>query len=148
MAVNKISFIFVYTKQPKLGTGFLNITIMNYYGKNVNDLTKLEKRLLEVDQMIIGSMVMNLQGESLIGGMIKAGTPEDIEEKMFHRASIVSEILDIKNPEEETIFSIIDDTQYNIQDFGVIFSEKMYNKKVDVVYYYFTKQNELAQKAA
>ena len=121
---------------------------MTYYGKKVTELTSLEINLLEVDRMIISSMIMNLKGESLMGGMIQAGTPEDIEEKMFHRASIVSEILGIENPEEETIFGIIDSTQYNIQDFGVIFVEQMFGKKLDVVYHYFTKQNELAQEAA
>ena len=118
---------------------------MTYYGKNEKELTELEKELLHVDRLIINSMVFNLKGESLIGQFLQAGTPEDIEEKMYIRAEMISEILGIENPQEETIFKIISETQYDIQKFGVEHSKLMYGKELDIVYHYFTKQNELVE---
>ena len=118
---------------------------MTYYGKNENELTELEKELLHVDRLIINSMIFNLKGESLIGQLLQAGTPEDIEEKMYIRTEMVSEILGIENPDEETIFEIVSGTQYDIQKFGVVFSKIMYGKEVDIVYHYFMKQRELVE---
>ena len=115
---------------------------MNCYGKKFNELTELERQLLHVDSLLCNSIEMYLSGQKLLGGNpefdMTSGTHEDIEDKFYNRASIISEILDIKNPNEETIFDIIIETQYNFQTFGVDYTTHMRRPKD--IYYYFCKK--------
>lgn len=118
---------------------------MNCYGKKFDELTELEKQLLHVDSLLCNSMEMNLCGQKLIGGNpqfdMTSGTHEDISDKFYTRASIISQILDIKNPNEETIFDIINETQYDIQKFGVDYSTRM-GRPNDIYYHYCMKFHE------
>ena len=118
---------------------------MNYYGKKSSELTDLEKDLVHVDSLLTLSMEMYLKGESLLGGNpnfdMTSGTHDDIDDKFYTRASIISEILGIENPQEETIFGIIDKTPYNIQKFCVDYTTYM-GRPNDVYYHYCMKIHE------
>jgi hypothetical protein len=118
---------------------------MNYYGKKSNELTDLEKDLVHVDTRLCLSMSMYLRGESLISGNpqydMTSGTQEDIREKFYTRASIISEILGIENPNEETIFGIIEKTPYSIQNFCVEYTTRM-GQPNDIYYHFCVKCNE------
>jgi hypothetical protein len=118
---------------------------MNCYGKKWNELTELEKELQQVDTFLCLSMEMNLKGESLISSNpnfgITSGTHEDICDKFYRRMSIISEILNIENPDEKTIFDIISGTQYNIQNFCVDYSTRM-GRPNDIYYHYCVKYHE------
>lgn len=118
---------------------------MNYYGKKSNELTDLEKELVHVDSLLCCSMEMFLKDEKLISGNpqydMTSGTHEDIEEKFYTRSSIVCEILGIENPNEETIFGIIEKTPYNIQKFCVEHTTRM-GRPNDVYYHFCMKCRE------
>lgn len=118
---------------------------MNCYGKKFNELTELEKQLLHVDSLLSNSIEMYLSGQKLFGGNpefdMTSGTHDDIEDKFYTRSSIISEILDIKNPNEETIFDIINETQYNFQKFGVDYTTHM-GRPIDIYYHYCMKFHE------
>lgn len=124
----------------------LNTNKMNYYGKNQSELTELENELLHVDRLLANSMLMNIRGESLIGGNpyfdMTSGTHEDIEEKFYIRTEMICKILDIKNPEEKTIFQIVSETPYDIQKFCVDHITSMYGKPYDLYYHYCMKVHE------
>ena len=118
---------------------------MNYYGKKQNELTDLEKQLAHVDSILCISMEMFLRGEKLLGGNpqfdMTSGTHDDIEDKFYTRANIICEILNIENPDEKTIFGIIEKTPYNIQNFCVDHTTAM-GHPTDVYYHYCKKFHE------
>ena len=119
---------------------------MDCYGKKWNELTELEKKLQHLDTFLCNSMEMNLRGQSMISGggefsIGNFGTHDDIGDKFYGRASIISEILNIKNPDEKTIFDIIRDTQYDIQKFCVDYTTRM-GRPNDVYYHYSMKYHE------
>jgi hypothetical protein len=120
---------------------------MKFYGKKRSELTDLEENLLHIDMALCISMSMYVRGESLLSGSsyhdMTCGTQEDIEEKFYTRSEIICEILDIENPDENTIFKIIDKTPYNIQNFCIDFTTQMMGQPNDVYYHYWLKCKEL-----
>jgi len=113
---------------------------MNCYGKNFNELTENERKLLNVDSLLCTSMLMYLSGESLIGSNpnngITSGTKEDIKEKMFIRTNIICEILDLKDEDiTDNIFGDLESTQYGLQKVGYEFSIATGEPK-DIFYHY------------
>ena len=126
---------------------------MNFYGKNVNEFTDLEKKLVKVDTQLITSMMMNLEDKKLLTidtdqkTNTMSGTHEDIGEKHELRTKIVCEILGIENPNEDSIFDEIEKTQYSLQNFGIELSKEMDGEPFDVLYHYVekVKQEELVE---
>jgi len=106
---------------------------MNYYNKPTKSFNQLENKLFSIDSLLVSSVMMRENGESIIGESIQSGTDDDIKDKFALRTTIVFELLGI---DEDFVFdqspdkineyiNHIETTDYSIGKFTKQFSMSM-----------------------
>ena len=93
---------------------------MKYYGKSLNEFTKEETNLFNMDMITISSMEMNQRGETLIGMGFELGTDDDVQERLIDRCVYAGELLGIPVPtsdkEGKDYFEKVEKSRYSFND--------------------------------